>query len=841
MIRNLTACMLMPALLTAFGTAAAEPVGWTAELRADGHDVVVHDAVTVAGGAVVVGTLDADGSEQAGWIARLGQDGAVLWTRVFDDRFGDVSNILGMTRSEDFAFHGIAQAADGALWAVGTVALTGEMAGSYGLLVEVRPDGRLTNFYIRGNAAESLEAVAAGPDGVIAVGESRSGDSPSGWIVAATPGQGVTFDAPYAQGLPGHLADVAIAPDGRLQMLLMREPEGDRRPLVLYDLPPDPDQPMSWLDARSVGSASELGLDDGAITILGDGHGVLYVPRTLESGVAATEVAVFAADGTLTDNSLLGSGENGVAVLDAVDLDSTSLAVGLLSEGAGQPALWLGTLGPGLLDTMRQNVLAPLVPASAAASVLPDDGLALALGLDDGGARTLALTDPLDATFDPAAPPSQQVMLGDVAAFHRLCPPTLCDVTMRLPHDPDRIGEAAMPFDRSYSDQFARIDGLDFAADGTMLVAGLDGGAASRHRQPWVRAFAPDGSVLWSTPIPEGERTKPFVYDVAWLPDGRAVAVGYDIGNADVDGERERVRIALAWLLDADGTVAQTIPVDVGLDTGGHQYDNFGLHVAVPLGSTVIVAGGAGGPAADGSRNHGRGVLAAIDTEGVTAWKLLLPEAAAGPQPLVMRDVAVAPDGSLLAIGNGLRNDDIPPYAYMAAIAADGTLLRESVEDWLGGPRAQLSQVAVAGDGSSYLAGVGDLGCADASGSTAFRPWVAALDADWGVRWTRCLVDREVIALNGLVVADGRLVAAGYADAPPEAGLGDDPVGWVAAFNLQDGQLIRDAVMGAGITRERLRAIALGPDGRIWVAGRVSTFRGAEGWIARLALDALAP
>lgn len=840
MIRNLTACLLMPALLTVFGTAAAEPVGWTAELRADGHTVVVHDAVTVAGGAVVVGTLDADGGEQAGWIARLGQNGAVLWTRVIDDRFGGISNVLGMTRSEDFALHGIAQAADGALWAVGTVALTGEMAGTYGLLVVLRPDGRLTNFYIRGNAAESLEAVAAGPDGVIAVGGSRSGDSPSGWIVAATPGQGVAFDAPYAQGLPGHLADVSIAPDGRLQMLLMQEPDGDRRPLVLYDLPPDPDQPMSWLDARSVGSASELGLDDGAITILGDGHSVLYVPRTLESGVAATEVAVFAADGTLTDNSVLGSGDDGVVVLDAVDLGATSLAVGLFSESAGRPALWLGTLGPGLLDTMRQNVLAQLAPSSAAASALHEDGLALALGLDDGGARTVALTDPLDATFDPASSPSQQVVLGDVAAYHQLCTPALCDVTLRLPQYPDRIGEAAMPFDGTLSDQFARVDGLAIAADGTMLVAGLDGGSASRHRQPWVGAFEADGTALWSSPIPEGEWTKPFVYDVAWLSDGRAVAVGYDIGNADVDGERERTRIAIAWLLEADGTVLQTIPVDVGLGIVG-QHDNFGLHVAVPLGSTVVVAGGAGGPAPDGSQSHGRGVLAAIDAEGDIAWKLLLPEAAAGPQPLVMRDVAVAPDGSLLAIGNGLRSDDAPPYAYMAAIAPDGSLVQESVEDWLGGPRAQLSQVAVADDGSIYLAGVGDLGCSDASGSTAFRPWVAALDADWDVRWTRCLVDRDVIALNGLVVAEGRLVAAGYADAPPEAGLGNDPVGWVAAFSLQDGQMARDAVMGAGITRERLRALALGPDGRIWVAGRVSTFRGTEGWIARLAPDALAP
>ena len=99
----------------------------------------------------------------------------------------------------------------------------------------------------------------------------------------------------------------------------------------------------------------------------------------------------------------------------------------------------------------------------------------------------------------------------------------------------------------------------------------------------------------------------------------------------------------------------------------------------------------------------------------------------------------------------------------------------------------------------------------------------------------------DVVGVGGLSVADGRLVVAGHAGPPPMSGLGTDPVGWVGAIDPADGTVLADDVMGAGIDFERLSDSAIGPDGQVWVAGRVSTFRGVEGWIARLAQGAPAP
>ncbi len=798
----------------------------------------MHDAVGVQGGAIVVGTQHRDGEGTAGWIARLTHDGTVSWTRVFDARSPALGAAIGFPEIESFAFRGVTQAAEGSLWIVGDAVVAGEAAGRYGFVLVARADGRLTNFYVHGDGAEALHAITAGSGGLIAVGETLAGGTPRGWIVGLAPGQGVVLDTAFRPDLAGRLTDVAIVEDGRLVMVMTGESASETQPLHLFVLPPDPDRPMNWGTPQSATGQTASGAPDSFVVSLGDGHIMLFSPAEQDADGFTSRVTVYGPDGAHAGHGIFADGGQRVEILSAATDVNRAVAVGSARRADQDPSFWIGTIGPNPAEGTRQHVIDAAAPLSAGAATDRGGGLLLAAAHADGAARTIALGGPLPESLGPA---EQAVDLGQVAAFHALCAPDLCDQTLRLPRYADRMGQVGMPFDRSLRDQFARVEGIDVTEDGVILAAGLDGGQSTRHRVPWVRAFGADGTQMWSTALPEWNGSKPFVRDVVALDGGRIVAAGYASGRVEVDGDRTRAFIAPVWVLDADGTVVEAVELDIAPVPRG-QYEDFGLHAAIGLGEVAVVAGGVGGPSVGTDFEYGRGVLAAVDGEGAVVWRTHLPQGDGYGRTVVLNDVAAAPNGTIVAVGTGMaETGGVPALGYVAVVDADGTLVWESPVDHFAGAFARLNAVTVGPDGTIYLAGDGTFGCRQASNNDVFRHWVAALTVDRSIGWTRCLIDRDVVGIGGLTVSDGRVIVAGYADAPAPSGLGSDPVGWVGAIDPADGTALADDVMGAGIEFERLLDSAIGPEGQVWVAGRVSTFRGVEGWIARLAPGALTP
>ncbi len=820
------------------GAAGAEPTNWIAELSADDAQVTVHDAVGVQGGAIVVGTQDRDGDGTAGWIARLAHDGTVLWTRVFDARSAALGAGIGFPEIESFAFRGVTQAADGSLWIVGDAVVGGETAGRYGFVLAARADGRLTNFYVHGDGAEALHAVTTGSDGLIAVGETLADGMSRGWIVGLAPGQGVVLDTAFRPDLTGRLTDATIVEDGRLVMVMTGEGASETQPLHLFVLPPDPDRPMNWGTPQSATGQTAPGAPDSFVVALDDGHIMLFSPAERDADGFTSGVTVYGPDGAHVGHGIFADGGQRVEILSAATDVDRAVAVGSARHADQAPSLWIGTIGPNPAEGARRHVIDAAPALSAGAATDGAGGLLLAAGHADGAVRTVALGGPLPESLGPAG---QIVDLGPVAAFHALCAPDLCDQTLRLPRYADRMGQVGMPFDRSLRDQFARVEGIDVTEDGVILAAGLDGGQSTRHRVPWVRAFASDGSQMWSTALPEWNGAKPFVRDVVALNGGRIVAAGYASDRVEVDGDRTRAFVAPVWVLDGDGTVVETVELDIAPVPRG-QFEDFGLHAAMGLGDMAIVAGGVGGPSVGADFEHGRGVLAAVDGEGTVVWRTHLPQGDGYDRTVVLTDAAAAPDGTIVAVGTGMaESGGASAFGYVAVVDADGMLVWESPVDLLAGASARLNAVTVGPDGTIYLAGDGTYGCPEASGTDVFRQWVAALTVDRSIGWMRCLIDHDVVGIGGLAVSDGRVVVAGYADAPALSGLGSDPVGWVGAVDPADGTVLADDVMGAGIEFERLLDSTIGPEGQVWVAGRVSTFRGVEGWIARLAPGALVP
>ena len=785
--RATLAVFLLGSLLIAWvqaGSARAEPVGWVAELRAADADVVVHDGVAVPGGAVVVGTLDRDGQESAGWMARLRADGSVLWTRVFDASFSTVLIRAGFPAVDSIAPHGVAEHADGSLWVVGHLALQGEPGDRFGFVVIARPDGRLSGFHFEGHGADSLHAIASAPAGLIAVGETVLEGVSRAWVAILTPQEGLVADSVFSDSLAGRMTDVSVTADRRLLMALAVDGDGATHPVRLFELPPVPDRPLDWGASTSVEVQAAADAPDSFIISLGDGHSMLFNPALLETGGHASQIAGFAPGLELVSDGVFSSDETRLQVLDATGGEEAALIVGIRDRADMDPLLWLRSLGPYPADEPSSNLLATEIPQRATLVGSAESGALLAGSFTDGSTRVMALSAPLSDSFDPDAVP-ETVMLDQVAAFHALCAAELCDRMLRLPRYPDRIGQTAMPFGGADRNQFVRVEGMDVAEDSTLVAAGLDGGQATRHREPWVRAFSAEGSPLWSTVLPQWGSSKPFVRDVVALGDGRVVAAGYASDRVEVDGGPTRAFAAPVWVLDADGTIVATVLVDIAPEPDG-RFEDYGLHAAVRLGCLAVVAGGVGGPPVGTDFEHGRGVLAAIDSEGSVAWRLHLPLADGIERTIVLNDVAAAPDGTVVAVGSGIVEVGVPALGYVAVVGADGTLMWESPPDLLAGAYARLNAVAVGSNGTIYLAGDGTFGCRRAADTDVFRNWVAALQPDRSIGWTRCLIDHDVVGIGGMAVSDGRIVVAGYADAPATSGLGGDPVGWIGAVDPAD-------------------------------------------------------
>jgi hypothetical protein len=177
----------------------------------------------------------------------------------------------------------------------------------------------------------------------------------------------------------------------------------------------------------------------------------------------------------------------------------------------------------------------------------------------------------------------------------------------------------------------------------------------------------------------------------------------------------------------------------------------------------------------------GRTGLIAAAADRAVRWQLTLPSAGRGdPAALV-----VAPDGGLLAVGNGATTDRDPTHVWLARVDTAGKLTWERTLD--GAPAAWRSRAAAAlPDGDVAVAGE----TAPATGRGAPHVW--RLGGDGAVRWDRGYGGPDGEQVTGVAATrDGGLVVVGStANGPGKTNV------WVLRLD-PDGRVVWQRAFGS--------------------------------------------
>lgn len=837
-LRRLGGLALGLLVALAASQASANPVGFAASLHVEGARLTVEDMVELPSGAIAVGNVVRDGEETAAWMARLRSDGTVVWTRLFDARLGQVATQLGLPALERFAVRSAVQHSDGTIWFVGEAWTAAPDTHRFGFLFGVLPDGRMTEYNVRGHTVDGriddgLAGIASGPDGLVAVGGSNSAGRPTSWLVALVPGDGIVIDSPFAEGIAGHLSEVALGPDGQLMVVLVEDTAAETRADHFITLPANAGGPFSWRDGVPIDATVPADAPAMVFTALGDGSVILFYRGEAADGAAPTQVGWLDAHGGIAGSLTFSDDRGWTEILGAAADGGSALAVGTSHTTGQPPGLWVGEIRFSPTVEVRGNHVMDWREAPTSAAVVGgmDRGVLVAIGVSNGAVATLALADPRSDFYDPEISASRLIALTATADIEGLCHPDVCAWDLRLPQFADSFGSGENPFDRSLRDQRAEVVGIHIAEDGSLLAAGSSGGSGSGGRAVhWVRRYAADGSEVWSTRIEGEDDQRPDVQEVVALPGGAVLAVGRMDRSYVVDGRIHRVRTGHAWLLDAEGAVQQVAEVD-GVPASGGLCGDEGLVAATRLGELAVVAGTPDdAPPEDSGLTYGQGVVAAIDAGGEVVWRTHLPGDDSYGDTILLSDVAALPDGGLAVTGSARGSAGCLGHAagYLALLDGNGAVVWQSPRDQFAG--ADVTAVAAGEDGTVYVAGAGGL-CGD-DGFPRIA-WVAALAEDRSIAATHCLDRDGRPQIEALAVVDGHLVAAGERRASDAEGLGNDPIGWLAVIDPA-GEVLAEQTVGIGLEEETLADLETGPDGQVWVAGEISSFRGTEGWIARL-------
>lgn len=561
-----------------------------------------------------------------------------------------------------------------------------------------------------------------------------------------------------------------------------------------------------------------------------------------EDGDYSTMLNLIAPDSTgVVEQPLVRAGEQ-VLVLDADGGGETVVAVGVLSRTEGRPALWVGEFG-GIAGTWPDAwVLDIGPPASARIARLASGGVLLALTDADGALQVLAVPDPASVAAAPVAPslPITPVILGAVAEIHLLCPDDLCDLSLRLLAGLDFIGPRALPYFSDMDSLSAEVVALKLREDGGVVLAGNLDPARSGAQ---VGLFEADGAIRWQTALPETEGQPPIVHDAIGLAGGSVLAVGLKPGRELPNAAEPATISASLWLLNSLGDVVGTSDLAGYQSAGGWYSTDNGLNAAAVHAGTAYVAGGLDRPAAGSEQAYGQGLVAAIGPDGAVIWTRELPGDDSLGAPLLLSDLAVLPDGRIAVAGYGQMEEFGDSTAiYAAMLDRDGTVLWQLVDRRYDGKLTEVRAMTIGPDGRIFIVGNGFGICGEDEFSLRDRYWIGAATDDGVWLWHRCLDDREVSRLNALAVgADGRLIAGGAVRQPANAGSNhSEPRAWVAELDPADGTVSADAVFGTGFWSDQVHDVAIGADGRIGIAVELSTFRGQEGFVGRLAPGVLA-
>jgi uncharacterized delta-60 repeat protein len=328
--------------------------------------------------------------------------------------------------------------------------------------------------------------------------------------------------------------------------------------------------------------------------------------------------------------------------------------------------------------------------------------------------------------------------------------------------------------------------GVALGSDGSMYVTGITFSFSASEDEAFLLKYGPDGTLLWQRTY-SGERAV----------SGRDVAVHTDATGADaVYVTGSFFNSSFLARFDTEGNL-------IWQRTWGGDSE-FTQAVAVASDGSVYIAGGTFSLGAGG----GDVALVKFASDGSFLWDRTW----GGPISESARDVAVAADGNIYVAGEG--NSFFGNDAIVLKFAPNGSLIWE--RDRRTGNREDFGAalgVATAADGSIYIAGT------FLNSGVGQEVFLANITADGALVWERTWGSHNDVGLDVAIGPDGNIHVTGAT----AFGQGGSPAfggdAFAATF-LPSGR-VRVAQSWGGAGNDEGQAIAVGPDGSIYVAGSV--------------------
>jgi uncharacterized delta-60 repeat protein len=327
--------------------------------------------------------------------------------------------------------------------------------------------------------------------------------------------------------------------------------------------------------------------------------------------------------------------------------------------------------------------------------------------------------------------------------------------------------------------------GVALGSDGSIYVTGITLSFTASEDEAFLLKYGPDGTLLWQRTY-SGERA------VA----GRDVAVHADATGAEaVYVTGSFFNSSFLARFDTEGNLIWQ------RSWGGAS--EFAEAVAVaPDGGSIYIAGST----VDLGAGSGDATLVKFASDGSFLWDRTW----GGPIDERGRDVAVAADGSVYVVGEG--NSFFGNDAIVVKFTPAGSLIWQ--RDRRTGNHLDDGEafgVAIAADGSIYIAGT------FLNSGVGQEVFVANITADGALVWDRTWGAQVDAGLDVAIGPDGNVHvtgATGFGQGGSPA-LGGDAF---ATMFLPSGR-VRDAQSWGGAGNDEGQAIAVGPDGSIYVVG----------------------
>jgi serine-aspartate repeat-containing protein C/D/E len=328
--------------------------------------------------------------------------------------------------------------------------------------------------------------------------------------------------------------------------------------------------------------------------------------------------------------------------------------------------------------------------------------------------------------------------------------------------------------------------GVAVGSDGSIYVTGITLSFGTPEDAAFLLKYAPDGTLLWQR-IYSGQRSVV----------GRDVAVHRGATGGDaVYVTGGFFNSAFLARFDTDGNL-------VWQRSWGGDSEHAEAVAVAPDGS-IYIAGGTNNP--DFGAGGADMVLVKFGSDGSFVWDRTW----GGPISELARDVAVAADGSVYVAGEG--NSFFGNDAVLLKFAADGGLIwqRDRRTGGLNDQSAALG-VATGADGSVYVTG------AFLNFGVGQQVFLSSVTADGSQLWERTWGAQVDAGLDVAVGPDGRIHLTGNTG----FGQGGSPAFGGDAFvvTFAPSGKVSNALTWGGAGNDEGQAIAVGPDGNVYVAG----------------------